>query len=97
MSGGHFDYEQYRIQQAADDLNNYIAKVVNNEFEDDWKPEYSQDTLNKFKVCAKELERVATMLHHIDYLICSDYSEKRFKEFWKKDFPEDFEGACMGV
>lgn len=83
MSGGKFDYVQSRIRTAADDLERYIARCEPGVIvEYGAKPEYSKQTLAKFRQCEQTLRQAAVMIHCIDYLACGDYSEESFTKQW---------------
>ena len=78
MSGGHFDYIQCTIDQAADNLE----QIINN-------PEeyytYSSDTITEFRTGLLLLRQAAVYLHCIDYLISCDDCESSFHSRLKED------------
>jgi uncharacterized phage infection (PIP) family protein YhgE len=84
MSGGHFNYNQYRLTQIADDLQNAID---NNDIEDDWgyKYNYSKETLDKFRATVKELKELAIKVNRIDYLLSGDDGEESFHQRWNEE------------
>jgi len=83
MSGGHFDYVQYRIIQAADDVQGYIKKCTGTEVDEyGYKPEFSDETIERFYQAEKALRQAAAMLQRVDWLICGDDSEESFHERW---------------
>jgi hypothetical protein len=84
MSGGHFDYVQYRISQVADEV---AQEILNNNVKDDWghSHDYSEETLEKFRLCVKLLKETHIMLQRIDYLISGDDSEETFHKRWMED------------
>ena len=89
MSGGHFDYMQYRIDQAADDVLGFIQRVesgVADEF--GYKPEYSQATLEKMRETVAALKRAAAMLQRVDWLVCGDDGEESFHHRWQGEVPK---------
>ncbi len=71
MSGGHFDYAQYNIDQAADNLE----QVINHPEE---YGSYSSTTLTEFRRGLSLLRLAAIYLHRIDYLISCDDNESSF-------------------
>lgn len=79
MSGGHFDYRNYEI-------NNWIHQIEheinNNDIPNEWNHcnNFSQKTLDKFTETVKLLKRAEFFLHQIDYLLSGDTSEETF---WK--------------
>lgn len=92
MSGGHFDYVQYRIQQAADEVSSYIRRCESNEVDEyGYKPEYSKKTIEKFCECEEALRRAFIMLNRMDWLICGDDGEETFHERLRNDLGLDKE------
>ena len=77
MSGGRFDYVQFRIQDAADELK----KIIDN-FRDD---EFSKETIEKFNECYTMLNIGAKILNRIDWLVSDDDSEESFHERLNED------------
>lgn len=84
MSGGHFDYVQYLIKQAANDVH---AEINDNFKKDEYGycNNFSKETLEKMKICMKTLHDAANMLERVDYLICGDDSQETFHLRWKKE------------
>ena len=64
MSGGHFDYIQYRLERMADEIENDAIE------RDDWRIRHLSDCLRA----------VAKMLNAYDYYLCGDYGYETFKE-----------------
>lgn len=93
MSGGHFDYIQYRIEQVADQVEAYIRRCEEAEpaepDEFGYKLGYSPETISKFKECEKTLRKAADMLHRIDWLASGDDGEETFHERWEEDLNEN--------
>lgn len=86
MSGGRFDYIQYRISQAADEVNQYIRMCESDERDEyGYKPEYSPETLQKFRECELTLRKASVMLHRVDYLSSGDDGEESFCSRWEHD------------
>lgn len=71
MSGGHFDYSQYRLEDIASEIDRYIK---NNEYG------YSLETLNEFKVAARKLREAAIYAQRIDWLLSGDDGEDTFHQ-----------------
>jgi hypothetical protein len=69
MSGGHFDYVQRRIFQAAEEVGEYIAVH---------RDSYTEDTVRKFAITEAYLRVAAAYLQRMDWLICGDDSEATF-------------------
>jgi hypothetical protein len=86
MSGGHFDYIQYRISQAADEVCQYIRRCESDERDEyGYKPEFSKETLEKFRECELTLRRASVMLHRVDYLASGDDGEDQFHSCLERD------------
>ena len=87
MSGGAFDYTQYRIEQAADEVNSEIRRCDPDRLPDEYgyKPDYSQETLAKFRECEQTLRKAAAMLNRVDWLVCGDDGEDSFHSRWDEE------------
>jgi hypothetical protein len=89
MSGGHFDYIQYRIDQAADEVEQYIRKCESTETDEyGYKPDFRPETLAKFRECESTLRRAAAMLQRVDWLASGDDSENGFHKRWAEEVPD---------
>lgn len=84
MSGGYFDYDQYKISQIADTVEQLIRT---NEDENDhgYSRNYSLETLVKFSEALTTLRKAAIMAHRIDYLVSGDDGEDSFHTRWAED------------
>jgi len=90
MSGGHFDYQQYRLNDIAEQINELIADNDNTE-KDEYGYEgnhYSDETIQKFKYAVKFLHVASIMVQRIDWLVSGDDGEEEFHERWKEDLKE---------
>jgi hypothetical protein len=88
MSGGKFDYIQYRFTQAADELESYIRKCESREPDDYGNvEEYTPETLERFRECEATIRRASAMLHRIDWLASGDDSEGSFHKRWDHEVP----------
>lgn len=72
MSGGHFDYAQYRLGDIADEIDNLI-RDNNSEYR-----QYSEETLSKFRKSAWMLRVATVYVQRIDWLVSADDSEETF-------------------
>lgn len=80
MSGGHFDYKQYEIENIADEIEQIILDNDSEE-KDDWGDKghhYSAETIEQFKIAIEHLRKAQIYLHRIDWLLCSDDGEDTF-------------------
>lgn len=79
MSGGAFDYVQFRLQhEAIDELKKIINENVNDK-------KYSDDTIEKFKIGLNSLELALIYLNRIDWLVSGDDSENTFHQRLSED------------
>ena len=88
MSGGHFDYDQYKIGQIADGIEQLI--IDNNSTEDDrygfQKGRfYSEETIVEFKDGITFLRLAEIYAQRIDWLVSGDDGEKTFHERLRND------------
>lgn len=84
MSGGHFNHDQYRIQQMADDIQNLIET---NSEKNEWggARNYPQEVLERFAEAEATLRLGAAMATRIDWLVSGDDGEDNFMERWAKE------------
>ena len=91
MSGGHFEYVEFRIEEAAREIARLIRINTNvypppNAFgyaEDTYS--YPPDIIARFKETSVALQRAAAMLRRVDYLICADDGEDSFRIRWEEE------------
>lgn len=85
MSGGHFDYIQYRFDEVAEEIERLIANESSYEI-DEWgqavKQGFSGATLEKFREAARTMRQLKIMIQRIDYLVSSDDGEEEFHKRW---------------
>jgi hypothetical protein len=96
MSGGRFNYDQYKINEIVEAIQDVIDnnKVPYSQKElrrDTWltpgsmRYEYEDETIEKFKEGADILKRAYVYAQRIDWLLSSDDGESTFHERLKKD------------
>jgi hypothetical protein len=81
MSGGYFDYNQYKIGQIADDIEQLVLTNKSEELNSFGERKgrfYSQDTINKFVVAHMLLKQAEVYAQRIDYLLSGDDDETTF-------------------
>jgi hypothetical protein len=79
MSGGYFDYSEYKIEQIADDIQRV---VISNPYR------YKLQTLQRFQEAVQLLRKSVVYVKNIDYLLKSDYSEESFHEHLEEGLKE---------
>ncbi len=88
MSGGFFEYNQYRIDEIADAIDRLIARNGSGE-KDEWGDpmyqDFSQETIEKFKEAIEALKRAETMAQRIDWLVSGDDGEESFHRRWAEE------------
>lgn len=91
MSGGKFDYDQYRIGQIADIIDDYIinnGSDERNEWGDPRFPEIPKDIINEFKTAVNLLRRSQVYAHRIDWLLSGDDGPDCFRRRLVDDLRE---------
>lgn len=81
MSGGFFSYYQYHIDHVANDIeqlivDNYSTEL--NEWGDRKGRNYSEETMDQFRVALMLLRTAYIYAHRIDWLVSGDDSEQSF-------------------
>lgn len=104
MSGGHFDYDQYKIDQIANDVEQVIlqnGKEIPYKDLDDWQkrdydrnnpPKYYDfppEVIEKFKEGLKVLRKAYIYAQRIDWLLSGDDGEENFLERLKEDLKKE--------
>jgi len=92
MSGGHFDYNQHRIREIADSVEDLIRKngkkkeyKVKSSWEDEHYYEYPPEVIEKFKEGLDILRKAEVYAQRIDWLVSGDDGEETFLERLKED------------
>ena len=88
MSGGHFDYQQYRIEDIAKSIKELIASN-DDESLNEWGYRrgngYSAETIEKFKIAVDTLRSAAIMAQRVDWLVSGDDGEDSFHRRWDEE------------
>ena len=88
MSGGHFDYDQYRIDQIAEDISQIIRNNKNEE-RDEWGSKkgyfFPDEVIEEFKKAVKILDTAYVYVQRIDYLLSGDDGEDSFHSRLKEE------------
>lgn len=92
MSGGYFNYDQYRITEIAESVEQLILQEASTECTE-WGPKshgYSQETLMAFKHGLNALKLAAIYAQRIDWLVSCDDGEDSFHSRLRKDLSDHF-------
>lgn len=88
MSGGHFNYQQYRLRDIASEIEELIARnndESKDEFSDTRGNFYDSHTIEKFRDAIKFLKIAEVYAQRIDWLVSGDDGEDTFHERLKED------------
>jgi len=78
MSGGHFDYQQHRFNDIAEEIERIIRDNGVQE-PDGWEaPRYEIDTIARFREAIALLRCAYVYVQRIDWLVSCDDSEADF-------------------
>ena len=91
MSGGHFEYQQYRLNDIASQIKELIESN-DDESLNEWGYRrghgYSTETIEKFKIAVDTLEKAAIMAQRVYWLVSGDDGEDSFHRRWNKELEE---------
>jgi hypothetical protein len=91
MSGGHFDYNQYRIGYIADAVEELIASN-NDDSVNSWGDTigrfYSEETIAEFRKGLHYLRLAEIYAQRIDWLVGDDDSEVSFHSRLKEELEQ---------
>ena len=91
MSGGHFDYNQHRIRDIADSVEDIIRKNGKKKdykvssWENEYYYEYPPEVIEKFKEGLDILRKAEIYAQRIDWLVSGDDGDETFLERIKED------------
>ena len=92
MSGGHFDYQQYRLHDIATMIDELIASNDDeslDEFGNRRGRGYGPEIIERFKLASYTLKRSGTMAQRIDWLVSGDDGEESFLRRWIEEVDGD--------
>ena len=93
MSGGHFDYDQYKIEDIATSIEEEIASNNSDavdEFGDSIGANYPDEVIERFKYAAHTLRQAAEMAQRVDWLLSGDDGEDSFLRRWDDEVRENY-------
>jgi hypothetical protein len=91
MSGGYFEYDQWKVESLAEDIDRVIArsnKLADNPPDKDSYEHcyvYTSETLAKFAEARDALKIAAKMVQRVDWLLSGDDGEETFHKRWKEE------------
>ena len=97
MSGGHFDYNQYKIGYIADSIEQLIYDNNSeelNEYGDRKSRDYTEETISKFCTALRLLRRAEIYAQRIDWLVSCDDGEDTFHKRLALDLAAESNAAA---
>lgn len=91
MSGGHFDYNQHRITEIADEIQRLIDSNDDQSLNEWGEPRgrgYTNETIEQFENAVQVLQIAHVFAQRIDWLISDDDGEETFHQRLEKDLTE---------
>lgn len=88
MSGGHFDYKQYCLDDMAQEIDELIESnnsSETNEYGDVIGRNYPEDIIGEFKKASKMLKLCEIYVQRIDWLVSGDDGEDCFRKRLKEE------------
>jgi hypothetical protein len=88
MSGGHFQYEQYKLEMIADEIEHLIEKNDcndKNQWGDVIGNHYSRETMREFDKAVELLKQAYVYVQRIDWLVSGDDGEDSFHSRLKSE------------
>jgi hypothetical protein len=90
MSGGTFNYDQYKLRYIADVIEQSILqngkkREYKDTWEDEYHYEYPDEVIEKFKIAIEKIREAEIYAHRIDWLLAGDDGEETFLERLEQD------------
>lgn len=88
MSGGHFGYSQFMIEEIASSIDELIETNTSKEldsFGQEIGRNYPADIIAKFDETRKTLRLAASMARRVDLLVSDDDGEDSFRRRWMEE------------
>ena len=88
MSGGHFNYDQYRIGEIASDIEEIIAQEEN-PHDNCYTNGFEEATLDEFRNAVMFLRLAKIYTQRVDWLVCGDDGEETFHKRLRADLEKE--------
>jgi hypothetical protein len=91
MSGGHFNYDQYKVSQIADQIDDLIFHNGSQErdsYGGRCYQEYPPDIVEAFKAAANKLREAYVYAQRVDWLVSGDDGEGSFRRRLASDLKD---------
>jgi len=88
MSGGHFDYKQWHIENIVDEIEDLICSNDDesiNEWGDKRGKFYSEQTIKEFETAVRYLQLAYVYAQRVDWLVSGDDGEDSFHSRLKEE------------
>jgi hypothetical protein len=76
MSGGHFNFSPYMLEDIADSIETDVKAQQLGEHP------WPKAVVTRLKTTAVQLRKLAKMVHHADYLFSGDHGPESFLQYW---------------
>ena len=86
MSGGHFEYQEYRVTDIAETIRGEYIKYStsgSNKDGESWE-KLPDEILNEMKDLYQTLELAYKRVHNLDYFLSGDHGEDTYLELIKE-------------
>ena len=96
MSGGHFNYDQYKIGQIADMVEQLVISNSSTELNiwgDSIGLGYTEATISEFRTALRMLRRAEIYAQRIDWLVSCDDGEDSFHKRLAHDLAAESDKA----
>lgn len=93
MSGGHFDYAQYKIEGIASMVDELISSnddQTKDQYGDIIGRGYTLETIERFKEAVHNLRRAEEMVQRVDWLVSCDDGEDSFHSRWAEEVRDEY-------
>ena len=93
MSGGHFSYAQYRMEDIAEELDRLIDEnnsTEKNYWGSDIGFHYPPHIIERFKEAVHTIRQAQEMAQRVDWLVSGDDGEETFMSRWDNEVREYF-------